>query len=229
MDKRVIAVLGGTGQEGTGIALRLGKAGHTVIVGSRDANRARQTATELNDLLGTVSIVGKDNREAAEAAEIVILTVPYSAQIATVEHVRDRLKGKIFVDATVPLMPPKVSRVQLPEGGSAVAAVHKLIGAETRVVSAFQNVSAQHLRDLKHPVDCDVMICGDDGAACEIVRGLVTDMGLRGLLTGPICNSAAAEALTSILISINTRYKAHGAGIRFTGVPDTAPAQPQKP
>lgn len=228
MDRPVIAVLGGTGQEGTGIALRLGKAGHAVIVGSRDADRARQTALELNGLLGTSLIVGKDNRGAAAAAAIVILTVPYSAQMATVEQVRDLLKGKIFVDATVPLMPPKVSRVQLPEGGSAVAAVHKLIGAETRVVSAFQNVSAHHLRDLEHPVDCDVMICGDDAAACEIVRALVADMGLRGLLAGPICNSAAAEALTSILISINTRYKARGAGIRFTGVPNVAPAQPQR-
>lgn len=217
--KRAIAILGGTGHEGSGIALRLGKAGHRVILGSRDAKRAGETANELNNILANGSITGAENRAATAAAEIVILTVPYSAQISTVTGVRDLLKGKILIDATVPLLPPKVSRVQLPEGGSAVAAVQKLLGEDARVVSAFQNVSAQHLRDLEHDVDCDVLICGDDAAACQIASELIADMGMRGLYAGPICNSVAAEALTSILITINQKYKAKGAGIRFTNVP----------
>lgn len=220
--KRAIAILGGTGHEGSGIALRLGKAGHRVILGSRDAQRASKTANELNSILANGSIIGAENRAAAAAAEIVILTVPYSAQISTVTGVRDLLKGKILIDATVPLLPPKVSRVQLPEGGSAVAAVQKLLGEDARVVSAFQNVSAQHLRDLEHDVDCDVLICGDDTAACQIASELIADMSMRGLYAGPICNSVAAESLTSILITINQKYKAKGAGIRFTNVPHTS-------
>lgn len=217
--KRAIAILGGTGHEGSGIALRLGKAGHRIILGSRDAQRASETANELSAILGNGSITGAENRAAAATAEIVILTVPYTGQAATVTGVRDLLKGKILIDATVPLVPPKVSRVQLPEGNSAVAAIQRLLGDDTRIVSAFQNVSAQHLRDLAHDVDCDVLVCGDDAAACQITNELIADMGMRGLYAGPICNSVAAEALTSILITINQKYKAKGAGIRFTNVP----------
>jgi NADPH-dependent F420 reductase len=116
-------------------------------------------------------------------------------------------------------MPPKVARVQLPSDGSAVAAIQKLLGESVRVVSAFQNVSAHHLKDLSHNVDCDVLICGDDPAAREIVVGLAADIGLRGFHSGPIVNSAAAEALTSILIAMNMRYKVPGTGIRITGLP----------
>jgi len=161
-----------------------------------------------------------DNRSAAAAAEIVVLTVPHAAQRATVEEARESLGGKILVDATVPLVPPKVSRVQLPAGGSAVAAIQQLLGESVRVVSAFQNVPAHFLKDPGHAVDCDVLVCGDDVAARETVIGLARDIGLRAYHAGPICNSAAAEALTSILIAINIRYKVSGAGIRVTGVPE---------
>jgi NADPH-dependent F420 reductase len=123
------------------------------------------------------------------------------------------------VDATVPLVPPKVSRVQLPADGSAVAAIQRLLGSEVRVVSAFQNVSAHHLRDLGHAVDCDVLVCGDDVEARETVIALARDIGLRAYHAGPIANSAAAEALTSVLIALNIRYKVPGAGIRITGIP----------
>jgi NADPH-dependent F420 reductase len=149
----------------------------------------------------------------------VFLTAPYAVQRPTVEAVLDQLAGKILVDATVPLVPPKVSVVQLPEGQSAVAAVQQLAGKSVRVVSALQNVSAQHLDDLEHEVDCDVLVCGDDRDACEIAIGLCADMRLRALYAGPIRNSAAAEALTSLLITINRRYKVPGAGIRITGIP----------
>jgi NADPH-dependent F420 reductase len=149
--------------------------------------------------------------------------VPFAAQRSTVDEVCGALGGKILVDATVPLVPPKVARVQLPSDGSAVAAVQKVLGEGVRVVSAFQNVSAHQLKDLSHWIDCDVLVCGDDPAAREIVIGLAADMGLRGVHAGPIVNSAAAEALTSILIAMNIRYKVPGTGIRITGLPAGQP------
>lgn len=214
-----IAILGGTGEEGSGLALRWAKAGHRIIVGSRDAVKAAAAAAEMKSALGTGEISGASNKEAAAAAGIVMLTVPFAAQRKTVEEVRDMLSGKILIDATVPLVPPRVARVQLPAHGSAVAAIQAMLGDSVHVVSAFQNVSAHHLKDLAYNVDCDVLVCGDDVAAREIVVGLAADIGLRGVHAGPIVNSAAAEALTSILIAINMRYKVPGTGIRITGLP----------
>jgi NADPH-dependent F420 reductase len=214
-----IAVLGGTGQEGSGLALRWAKAGHRIILGSRDAQRAAAAADDMKALLGGGEVRGDSNKNAAAAADIIVLTVPFSAQRSTVEDVRSALEGKILVDATVPLVPPKVARVQLPSAGSAVASVQRALGENVRVVSAFQNISAHHLKDLDHAVDCDVLICGDDPAAREIVVGLAADIGLRGIHAGPIENSAATEALTSVLIAMNIRYKVPGAGIRITGLP----------
>jgi 8-hydroxy-5-deazaflavin:NADPH oxidoreductase len=215
-----VAILGGTGNVGRGLALRWAHAGDAVSIGSRDPDRAAQASTELNTQLGRDAIAGGGNRAVAERAPVVVVSVPYAAQRATVEEVRDLLEGKILIDTTVPLVPPKVARVQLPDGGSAVAAIQALLGNGVRVVSAFQNVPAHALMDLAHGVDCDVLVCGDDVAARETVIGMIADLGLRGLHGGPIANSAAAEALTSVLISINARYKLPGAGIRITGVPD---------
>jgi NADPH-dependent F420 reductase len=169
-------------------------------------------------LLGSNNVSGASNVEATINAEVVILTVPYAAQRSTVEAVRDALEGKILIDATVPLIPPKVSRVQLPQGGSAAAAIQTLLGDKVRVVSAFQNVSAHQLADLDRSVDCDVLICGDDEAAREMGVRLAADAGTRGIHAGPIANSAAAEALTSVLISINRRYKRTATGIRISGM-----------
>lgn len=213
-----IAVLGGTGHEGSGLALRWARAGYRVILGSRDAERAAAAAKEMKSLLGGGDVTGDSNKNAAAAADIVVLTVPFSAQRSTVEDVRGSLEGKILIDATVPLVPPKVARVQLPSNGSAVASIQRSLGENVRVVSAFQNVSAHHLKDLNHSVDCDVLVCGDDPAAREIVVGLAADIGLRGIHAGPIENSAAAEALTSVLIAMNMRYKVPGTGIRITGL-----------
>lgn len=219
-ERHTIAILGGTGQEGGGLGLRWAKAGHSVILGSRNAEKAATAADAMNRTLGGRNVRGASNKHAAGAANIIVLTVPHSAQRATVEEVREALTGKILVDATVPLVPPKVARVQLPAEGSAVAAIQKLLGEGVRVVSAFQNVSAHHLKDLDHDVECDVLVCGDDVAARQTVIGLAADIGLRGLHAGPIVNSAAAEALTSILIAINMRYKVPAAGIRITVVPE---------
>ena len=213
-----LAILGGSGNEGSGLALRFGHAGYSVVLGSRTPEKAAEVCAALNRRLGREAITFATNRAAAETAEIVILTVPYSAQAATVEAVREQLTGKILVDATVPLRPPKVARVQLPPGGSAVAEMQRALGEQVRVVSAFQNVSAEHLKDLDHVIDCDVLVCGDDVAAREVVIGLAKGINMRAWHAGPIVNSAVAEALTSVLISINSRYKVSGAGIRITGL-----------
>jgi NADPH-dependent F420 reductase len=220
IEVRRIAVLGGSGAEGSGLALRLAAAEHCVTIGSRNAQKAAGTAAELSTMAPAASFTAADNRSAARQADIVVLTVPYSVQRELVEEVMAELQGKILLDATVPLVPPKVSRVQLPRGGSAVAAIQELLGPNVRVVSAFQNVSAHHLKKLDHAIDCDVLVCGDDSAACDLVIGLIDGIGLRGIYAGPICNSAAAEALTSILIAINRRYKIPGSGIRVTGLPE---------
>jgi NADPH-dependent F420 reductase len=217
-EPKTIAIIGGTGAEGNGIALRLAKAGYRVIIGSRDAAKAAKTAQDLARLLGTSQLSGATNKAAAAEAEIAILTVPYAAERASIEEIRSALVGKILVDATAPLVPPRVNRVQLPPGGSAVAAIQALLGDTVRVVSAFQNVSAEKLKQLDEAVDCDVLVCADDAAARQSVIELVNAMGLRGIDAGPIGNSAAAEALTSVLIWINRKYGVPGAGIRITGL-----------
>ncbi len=215
-----LAFLGGTGAEGSGLALRFAAAGFQVTIGSRSLEKAQAAAGELNAVLDGGAIAAAANLAAAEAADIAVLTVPYAAQQATALDVASALQGKILIDATVPLVPPKVGRVQLPDGGSAVAALQQALGDSIRVVSAFQNVSAQHLRELGHGIDCDVLVCADDIEAREMVVQLARAIGLRAWHAGPLANSAAAEALTSVLISINRRHKVPGAGIRITGVED---------
>lgn len=223
-----IAVLGGTGSEGWGLALRWAAAGYPVIIGSRSAERAQEAAAAIDtELAGRQVRAGKDriaprgmaNTDAAEACQIAVLTVPFAAQKSTVEEVRGALKGKTLVDVTVPLVPPKVLRVQLPDGGSAVAAIQEMLGEDIRVVSAFQNIAAAHLTDLDHDIDCDVLVCGDSKAAREEIIKLATDAGMRAWHGGPIANSAVAEALTSVLLFINRNYGIDGSGFKITGAP----------
>lgn len=217
-NKQKIAVIGGTGAEGGGLALRLASAGHEVLIGGRDADKAVAAADAINAQIGNKTVRGASATDAAADAEIVLMTVPYAGQQATALSIRDQLQGKILIDATVPLTPPKVGTVQLPSGGSAVAALQAELGDTVRVVAAFQNVSAHHLRDLDHAVDCDVLVCGNDAAACETVVALAQDIGLRGIHAGPVANAAAVEAMTSLLITINRRYKSSGSGVRITGI-----------
>ena len=213
-----ICVVGGTGAEGSGLALRWAHAGHRVSIGSRDAGKAEAAARELNAVLGAERIAGTDSRAGVSGAEIVVLTVPFAAQIATVSGLKDLLAGKILIDVTVPLVPPKVSRVQLPASDSCVVAVQELLGAEVRVVSAFQNVSAHKLKKLDQAIDCDVLVAADDKDARAIAIGLAKDAGLRGINVGPLANSVVAESLTSALIWINRAYKIPDAGLRITGL-----------
>ncbi len=208
---RIVAIIGGTGALGTGFARRWAAAGHKIVIGSRTTERAEAAAAEAG--AGAVGLV---NPEAAAAAEIVVLTVPYAHHASTLESIREGLDGKLLIDATVPLMPPRVGTVQLPAAGSAAVEAQALLGERATVVSAFQNVAAAHLQS-DHAIDCDVLVAGDKAAAREIVIGLAEDLGLRGWHAGPLANSAAAEALTSVIIQINRRYGIDGAGLRITG------------
>ncbi|MCC7412657.1 MAG: NADPH-dependent F420 reductase [Gammaproteobacteria bacterium] len=217
-DKPTIAVIGGTGDLGTGLALRLLRAGYPIVIGSRAADRAATAAAELRERAGTGEVRGLDNAAAAAAADVVIMTVPFASQRPTLEAVRDAVQGKVFVDTTVPLVPPKVMRVQMPASGSAAKGAQELLGEDVRVVSAFQNVAAAHLQDEHARLDdCDVLVCGNDADARAQVVTLAEAMGMRAWHAGPIDNSVVAEALTSVLIFMNKRYKIDGAGIRITG------------
>lgn len=213
-----ISVIGGTGHLGKAIARRLVKGGHDVTIGSRTAEKAQAVAAEIG-----ASGFGA-NADAAAGKDIVIVTVPYDSQADTLALIRDKVGDAIVVDTTVPLVPPKVMRVQLPAAGSAAAEARAHLGPDVKLVTAFHNVAA-HILDTDAKVECDVLVFSDDVAARNAVVALCPDMGLRGLSGGALVNSAAAEALTSILIYMNKTYGADGAGIRFTNL-TTAPAIP---
>ncbi len=213
-----IAVLGGTGNEGPGLAMRWAKAGHHMIIGSRKADKAQRIAQELNEKLGEDLITGLENPEAARACELAVLTVPYFAQNALLESLRDELRGKILINVTVAMKPPNVAQAFIPPEGSACEQAQEILGDEVAVVAAFQNVGAHNLEPLEHPVDCDVLVCGDDADAKAVAIRLAEDIGTRGIDAGPLANAKVVEGLTSVLISINKRYKVPGSGIRITGL-----------
>lgn len=205
-----IAIVGGTGKLGAAIAYRLARAGYRVILGSRDPARASATAGELG------VEAADSNAAAAAAGDIVIVTVPFAAQDATLADIAPHVAGKIVVDTTVPLVPPKVMRVQMPPEGSAAIRAAALLGESVRTVSAFHNVAAHKLAS-DADIGCDVLVFGDEKDARAEVVALADAMGLRGLHAGALVNSAAAEAMTSILIFLNKTYRVDGAGIRITG------------
>lgn len=211
----LIGVIGGTGTLGNALAVRWARAGYAVVLGSRDGAKAQAVAQEIA-VRDKVNISGGSNSEAAARAEIAVVTVPFGAQDATLAEIRAAVQGKIVVDTTVPLVPPKVMRVQLPPEGSAAARAQKLLGEGVRVVSAFHNVAAHKLAT-DAVVDCDVLVFGDQKEAREPVIALAAAAGLRGLHGGALANSAAAEALTSVLIFMNRTYSVDGAGLRITG------------
>lgn len=215
---QTIAIIGGTGKEGKGLAYRWAKAGYTVLIGSRVREKALATVAELRERLGeAVRLEGMTNQEAAEKADIVVLTVPYAAHQETLLTIKDQVQGKILIDVTVPLMPPKVTRVHIPPAGSAAQEAQNILGPDVQVVSAFQNISYEHLLN-DHEIECDVLVCGGTRAARAEVIKLVEAAGLTGWDAGPIENSIVAEGLTSILIGINKQYGVESAGIRITGV-----------
>ena len=206
-----IGIVGGTGHLGAALARRLAKAGRKVVIGSRAVERAQKVAADLG-----FGVIGASNADAATVGDIVIVTVPFSSQEATFTEIAPHVAGKIVVDTTVPLMPPKVMRVQLPPEGSAAVRAQRLLGDRARMVSAFHNVAAHKLAT-DAQIECDVFVFGDDKAARAKVVELAHQLGLRGLHGGALANSAAAEALTSVLIFINKTYGVDGAGIQVTG------------
>lgn len=214
----VIGIIGGTGDLGSGLAKCWAKAGYKVVIGSRSRDKAVAAAAEIG-----AGVAGDDNVGAARAATIVILAIPFASHDATIGEIKEAVQGKIVVDAAVPLVPPKVSIVQLPSAGSAAQIAQKLLGENVRVVSAFHNVGAAKLHKGGR-ADCDVLVFSDDAEARKQVIALAGAVANRGIGGGALANSAAAEALTSVLIWINRQYKVPGAGIAITGLGDAVAA-----
>mgnify|MGYP005629003079 FL=1 len=213
-----IAILGGTGDLGGGLARQWSRAGYKIMIGSRTIEKGEAAAKALLDEFPDLNVTGHENLEAAAAADLVVLTVPFEHQLSTLETVKPGLVGKVLIDVTVPLMPPKVGTVQLPEAGSAAVQAQNFLGEDIFVVSAFQNVGAMHLQE-DHAIACDVLVSGNKKVARETVIKLVEAVGLKGWHAGPLVNAVAAEALTSILITINRHHGVEGSGIVITGEP----------
>ena len=216
---QTIAILGGTGDLGTGLAIRWAKAGYRIVIGSRTLAKAQKAVANLHAISPQTPADALENADAAAAGDIVVLTVPAEHQLSTLESVRDGLQGKILIDVTVPLVPPRVGTVQLPPEGCAGKRAQDFLGDGVMVVSAFQNVAAHLLKeDVK--IECDVLVAGNKKAARDKVLELVAAAGMNGWHAGPIDNAAAAEALTSILIQINRRHDISHSGIRIVGQAD---------
>ncbi len=217
--KETIAILGGTGDLGTGLAIRWSKAGHRIIIGSRTLEKAQKAVAELAKISPDTPADAMENSDAAKAGDIVVLTVPAEHQLSTLETVRDGLTGKILIDVTVPLVPPKVGTVQLPSEGSAGKRAQDFLGEDVMVVTAYQNIAA-HLLQEDVEIECDVLVAGNKKVARDKVIELTEEAGMTGYHAGPIENSAAAEALTSILITINRRHDISHSGIKIVGQSD---------
>lgn len=216
---KTIAIAGGTGKEGKGLAYRWAKAGYQLIIGSRQAEKAQSAAAELNSLLKSVlPVKGMLNPDAVSEADLVVLTVPFTAHRDTLLIFKDALQGKILIDVTVPLVPPKVTRVQMPSAGSAAQEAREVLGEGVKVCAAFQNISYEHLLN-DEEISCDVLVTGVDKESRAIVLKLVSDAGMIGWDAGVLENSVVVEGMTSILIGINKQYGVHDAGIQITGVP----------
>lgn len=217
-----IGIIGGTGREGRGLGYRWAKAGHKIIIGSRSEEKALAAVEELKERLqGEGDVSGTTNEAAVRGCDIAVLTVPFAAHVPTLEGLKEDLQGKILIDVVVPLVPPKVTRVQMPEEGSAAQQAQEILGDGVKVVAAFQTISFEHLLSGEE-IDCDVLVAGGDKAAREVVIALAGDIGLKGWDAGVIQNAVVVEGLTSILIGLNLKHKVPSSGIRITGINDAA-------
>jgi len=217
-DISTISIIGGTGALGSGLARRWAQAGYGIVIGSRTAEKAALAATTLSAESDRYKVSGATNLAAAEQGDIVVMTVPFAHQANTLGEIKPALAGKILVDTTVPLVPPKVARVQLPDAGCAALISQQIVGDKTTVVSAFQNVAADVMSSA-HIDECDVLVTGDKPDAREVVVQLAQKAGFLAWHAGPLANSAATEALTSVLIFLNRHFKGAHTGIKITGVP----------
>jgi NADPH-dependent F420 reductase len=212
-----IGIIGGTGKEGKGLAYRWARAGYRIFIGSRSPEKAQAAAAEVMGMLDGHGIVeGTGNDSAARQSDILVLTVPYAAHTETLQGLRESAQGKLLVDVTVPLVPPKLNKVQMPAAGSAAQEARQILGEGVQVATAFQNVSYEHLLG-DHEVDCDVLVTGSSPEARSETLRLVEAAGLIGWDAGPIENSVVVEGMTSVLIAINKKYGSTHAGIRITG------------
>lgn len=214
-----IGIVGGTGKEGVGLGLRWAQAGHEVIIGSRDPERARAKAAELAAAAPGRRVQGMSNRDAAAAAEVVVLTLPATGLQATLPELREACRGKIVVSTVVPLTFEGGSpRFTPPAAGSAAQDAHALLGGEARVVAAFHHIAAHELAATAHAIDSDLLLCGDDAAAKHQVAALAESLGLRSIDVGALSNAGPLEGITAVLATINRRYKVKNSGIRITGI-----------
>jgi NADPH-dependent F420 reductase len=217
--KYTLGIIGGTGKEGSGLAYRWAMAGHKVIIGSRQVEKALTAVEILREKIGEqeVDLSGMSNPDAVNACDIAVLTVPFAAHAATLEGLKEELRGKLLIDVSVPLVPPKVTKVQMPPEGSAALQAKAILGPDVQVVDAFQTVSFERLLSGEE-IDCDVLVAGGNKESREIVIGLAEDMGLNAWDAGVIENTVVVEGLTSILIGLNIKYKVDSAGVRITGI-----------
>ena len=216
---KIISIIGGTGKEGKGLAFRWAKAGFEIIIGSRLEEKAQSAAGEINQLLAEnkFKVVGKDNIAAAKLGEIIVLTVPFSVHREMLASIKEAVQGKLFIDVTVPVVPPKVTKVQMPPAGSAALEAKEILGEDVKIVTAFQNISYERLMD-DGDIDCDILVCGEKESR-QMVIGLIREMGLTAWDAGPIENSMVVEGMTSILIGLNKQFGIQNAGIKITGIP----------
>jgi NADPH-dependent F420 reductase len=212
-----IAILGGTGKEGAGLAVRWAKLGHSIVIGSRDAERARRKAADLRDAAHAIPIVGHSNQEAAALGEVVVIALPANGLASTLPEVRDTCRGKVVVSTVVPLTFGGGRLFTPPAAGSSAEEAQAML-PEARVVAAFHHIAAHELADAEHPIDCDLLICGQDAAAKETVGQLGRSMGLRVLDVGALSNAGPLEGITAVLATINRRYKLKNSGIKITGI-----------
>ena len=213
-----IAIIGGTGPEGTGLGFRWADSGHEVIIGSRKAEKGESVAAELLEARPDLAISGTDNVTAVSQCEVAVLSVPYSAQQATLESVKEELAGKLLISVVAPTGEKKTRALRLDSGLSAAEEAQQQLGESTRVVAAFQNIGAHNLMHLDYEMDCDVLICGEKAVDKGVAMQLAEDAGLRGVNAGGLVNAGVVEGLTSLLIFINIKYKVKDAGIRITGL-----------
>jgi hypothetical protein len=212
-----VAILGGTGKEGAGLAARWARAGHAIVIGSRDAGRARAKAAELRQATGASTISGESNRDAARQGEVVVLALPAQGLASTLPELREGCAGKVVISTVVPLTFGGGRLFTPPAAGSSAEEAQALL-PEAKVVAAFHHIAAHELSSTEHAIDCDLLLCGGDGAAKQVVTDLATSMGLRSIDVGGLTNAGPLEGITAVLATINRRYKLKNSGIKITGV-----------
>src|SRR5262250_2339074 len=212
-----IAILGGTGKEGAGLASRWALIGHSIIIGSRDGERAKTKAAELREQTKKLPIMGESNAEAARLGTVIVIALPAQGLAATLPEVREACRGKVMISTVVPLTFGGPRLFTPPSAGSSAEEAQALL-PDAKVVAAFHHIAAHELSELDRPIECDVLMCGGDAAAKEIVRELASSMGLRAVDVGPLSNAGSLEGITAVLATINRRYKLKDAGIKITGL-----------